>query len=191
MKTQNKMLNKFAILLFICFIIQINSLAKIYQRLISENTESQKVCSLEDENIIIITSDIGHQKAEVTKLTKDGRVIYNNATLSVGYTDDANLIQPKNSNIYILTHHNKQNIAGQSSKEKIYSFKDKNTPIKTYEKQNSIYKKTSSVSLKNGNIIVAGIKPKSTYGADTTAEIDIYDPNTDNNKKCLNFVLLC
>ncbi len=57
MKTQNKMLNKFAILLFICFIIQINSLAKIYQRLISENTESQKVCSLEDENIIIITSD--------------------------------------------------------------------------------------------------------------------------------------
>ena len=187
MKTQNKKLNKFAILLFICFIIQINSLAKIYQRLISENTESQKVCSLEDENIIIIASDIGHQKAEVTKLTKDGRVIYNNATLSVGYTDDANLIQPKNSNIYILTHHNKQNIAGQSSKEKIYSFKDKNTPIKTYEKQNSIYKKTSSVSLKNGNIIVAGIKPKSTYGADTTSEIDIYDPNTLNSGTGFSF----
>jgi hypothetical protein len=155
-----------------------NSLGKIYQNIISENTEYPKACTYKDKNLLLITTDIGHQKAEVTKLTKDGRFVFRNAGLSFGYTPDANLIQAKKSDINIFSSHNKQNIAGQSSKETIVAFKEKNTIVKSYTKQNSIYKKTSIVALKNGNIIVAGIQPKSTYGADTTVEIDIYEPDT-------------
>ena len=149
MKTQKQKFNKFSILLFLCLIIQMNSLGKIYQNIISENTEYPKPCTYKDKNLLLITTDIGHQKAEVTKLTKDGRFVFRNAGLSFGYTPDANLIQAKKSDINIFSSHNKQNIAGQSSKETIVAFKEKNTIVKSYTKQNSIYKKTSIVALEN------------------------------------------
>ena len=78
---------------------------------------------------------------------------------------------------YILTHHNKQNLQGQSPKENILTLKDHNSIIKNISRKDYIYQKTSTVALKDGNVLIAGIKYISTFGEQTAAEINIYNPN--------------
>ena len=118
------------------------------------------------------------QSTKSSKIDKEGYPIFGNATINVGYTPDANLIQPYNLDYYILTHHNKQDLPGKSPKETILTLRDHNTVIRNIARKDYIYQKTSSVPLQNGNILVAGIKYISTFGEQTAAEINIYNPKT-------------
>ena len=90
--------------------------------------------------------------------------------MNEGYSLDAQLVQPYNSDYYFLSHHNKKNLEGYESKE--YTL-DKNL-----NKKNSTYQKISVVALKNGIIIDAGINHIPTFGAETVAEINIYNPKS-------------
>ena len=155
-----------------------NSMTYAIEYLLHEDSEYPKVCNLYDSNILAMSSVIGMQSTKSSKIDKEGYPIFGNATINVGYTPDANLIQPYNLDYYILTHHNKQDLPGKSPKETILTLRDHNTVIRNIARKDYIYQKTSSVPLQNGNILVAGIKYISTFGEQTAAEINIYNPKT-------------
>ena len=155
-----------------------NSMTYPIEYLLHEDSEYPKVCNLYDGNIYAASSVVGMQSTKVSKISNEGRPIYGNATINVGYSPDANLIQPYNLDYYVLTYHNKQDLAGKSPKENILTLKDHNTIIRNIARKDYIYQKTSSVPLKDGNILVAGIKHISTFGELTAAEINIYNPKT-------------
>ena len=178
MKTQNKKIFIIKIFLTLCIIFQINSLSSTNEEIVHIDSEFPKICTLEDGNIIILTSLLGKQQTLVSKVDKFGNVIFGNQTILEGIDVDSQLVQPSKSNYYFVTGHNKEKIDGYESKEKILTFKDKSTVIKNITVKNYLYKKKSVVSLKNGRVIVAGIVPKSGFGADTATEINIYDPKT-------------
>ena len=155
-----------------------NTYTYTVQHLLHEDTEYPKVCNLYDGNLYAASSVVNMQSTKVSKINNEGKPIYGNATINVGYTPDANLIQPYNMDYYILTHHNKQNLQGQSPKENILTLKDHNSIIKNISRKDYIYQKTSTVALKDGNVLIAGIKYISTFGEQTIAEINIYNPKT-------------
>ena len=155
-----------------------NTYTYTVQYLLHEDTEYPKVCNLYDGNLYAASSVVNMQSTKVSKINNEGKPIYGNATINVGYTPDANLIQPYNMDYYILTHHNKQNLQGQSPKENILTLKDHNSIIKNIGRKDYIYQKTSTVALKDGNVLIAGIKYISTFGEQTIAEINIYNPKT-------------
>ena len=101
-----------------------NTYTYTVQYLLHEDTEYPKVCNLYDGNLYAASSVVNMQSTKVSKINNEGKPIYGNATINVGYTPDANLIQPYNMDYYILTHHNKQNLQGQSPKENILTLKD-------------------------------------------------------------------
>ena len=94
-----------------------NTYTYTVQYLLHEDTEYPKVCNLYDGNLYAASSVVNMQSTKVSKINNEGKPIYGNATINVGYTPDANLIQPYNMDYYILTHHNKQNLQGQRRKE--------------------------------------------------------------------------
>ena len=155
-----------------------NSMTYTIEYPLHEDSEYPKVYNLYDGNIIAMSSVVGMQATKTSKINKEGYPIFGNATINVGYTPDANLIQPHNLDYYILTYHNKQDLPGQIPKETILTLKDHNTIIRSLARKDYIYQKTSSVPLQNGNILVAGIKSISTFGEQTVAEINIYNPKT-------------
>ena len=175
MKSQNKIFIFLSIILTFCLITKINPLAYTYQYILHRNSEFPKVCTLSDENVIVVSSAIGASATNVTKLDKEGNIIYTDLTLNQGFSEDAHIVQPKNSDLYFMELHDK---ISNNKKENLLTFKDKSNTIKTAQRKNGIYQKTSVVSLKNGKILVAGIGPKSSFGSETEAEINVYDPNT-------------
>ena len=157
---------------------QINTLSYTTQNILHSDSEYSKACTLENGDVLAISSVVGTQQSKIAKLNKEGKPIFSNVTLSRGYSPDAQLIQPKNSDFYFLAYHNKQNINGQEPKEKGITFKDKNIIINDFDRQNSLYQKISVVALKSGKVIIAGINPVSAFGADTIADLNIYNPKT-------------
>jgi len=65
----------------------------------------------------------------LSKLNKEGYPIFGNITMNEGYSPDAQVVQPYNSDYYFLHYHNKKNLAGHEEKEKTLTFKDKNLII--------------------------------------------------------------
>ena len=176
---------------------QINTLSYTTQNILHSDSEYSKACTLENGDVLAISSVVGTQQSKIAKLNNEGKPIFSNVTLSRGYSPDAQLIQPKNSDFYFLAYHNKQNINGQEPKEKGITFKDKYIIINDFDRhntnhlwcryeprrndidrQNSLYQKISVVALKNGKVIIAGINPVSAFGADTIADLNIYNPKT-------------
>ena len=155
-----------------------NSMTYAIEYLLHEDSEYPKVYNLYDSNILAMSSVVGMQSTKSSKLNKEGYSIFGNATINVGYTPDANLIQPYNLDYYILTYHNKQDLLGKIPKETILTLRDHKTVIRSIDRKDYIYQKTSSVPLQNGNILVAGIKHISTFGQQTVAEISLYNPKT-------------
>ena len=156
----------------------INSKTYSIEYPLHEDSEFPKVVNLYDGNIYAISSVVGVQKTKASKLNNEGIPIYDHATINIGYTADANLVQPNNLDYYVLTYHNKQDLSGSIAKETIVNLKDHNSIIRSTERKDYIYEKTSSVALQNGNILIAGIKHISTFGEQTVAEINIYNPKT-------------
>ena len=155
-----------------------NSMTYTVEHLLHEDTEYPKVITLYDGNLYAASSVVGMQSTKVSRIRNDGKPICGNGTISIGYSPDANLIQPYNLDYYLFTYHNKQDLAGKSPNENILTVKDHNTIIRTIARKQYIYQKTSSVPLQDGNILVAGIKHISTFGEQTVAEINIYNPKT-------------
>jgi len=175
---------KYLSILILCLISQISTLAYTGQDVVHIDSEFAKVCPLEDGNVLVLSTVLGLQKTKISKFDKkNARPIYENAILEKGYTGSAEVVEFKSSNEneqdYHLFYHNKQNLPGHESKQVITSFDDLGKNVKNKVTKNSLYQKTSVVSLKNGKIIIAGINYLSSFGAETSVEVNIYDPKTD------------
>ena len=157
---------------------EINYLKYTKQITLHTDSEYPKAYTLKNGDVLSLSSVIGLQRLKITKLNKEGSHIYGNITMNEGYSLDAQLVQPYNSDYYFLSHHNKKNLEGYESKEYTLTFKDKNLIIDHINRKNSTYQKISVVALKNGKIIVAGINHIPTFGAETVAEINIYNPKS-------------
>ena len=187
MKAINKI---YLIVLFFTF-SQINSFARYYYEILHVNSELAKVCRADDENVLALSSHIGEQKFMQSKLDKEAKPIYGNFTINYGYTGSAQLLYPenqeKNSSSYLVFGHNKQDINGHESKENLITFSDKDEKPHVVERIKRIYPSMSGVALKNGKILIAGINIISSKYAETTAEVEIYDPFTREYGNGLTF----
>ena len=155
-----------------------NSFTYAIQYLLHENSEYPKVCNLYDGNLFATSSVVNLQSTKLSKISNEGKPIYGNATLYFDYSPDANLIQPYNLDYYILTYHNKQNRLNSQDKENIITLKDHDTILRNIQRKEYIYQKTSSVPLKDGNVLISGIKKIEKFGEQTVAEIYVYNPKT-------------
>ena len=80
---------------------QINTLSYTTQNILHSDSEYSKTCTLENGDVLAISSVVGTQQSKIAKLNKEGKPIFSNVTLSRGYSPDAQLIQPKNSDFYL------------------------------------------------------------------------------------------
>ena len=167
---------------------QVNTNTNTRQYFLHPNSEYVKAYTLHNGDIIAISSVIGTQQFKIAKINSEGTPIYANSTISRGYQPDAQLVQPANSDFYFLSYHNKQKISGGEAKEKTLTFKDKDIIIEEINRKNSTYQKTSTIALKNGNVLVAGINHLSTFGADTAVELNIYNPKTGVKGQGISFI---
>jgi hypothetical protein len=117
---------KLMIFLISCIIYQIGSLAETREDLLNEVTQSPKVITLKDGNVLAVATKKGEQKILVSKLDKNGDIIYRNVTINYGYTPSAKLVEPLTEDEnYLLFGHNKQELSEHESKEFTLLFKDK------------------------------------------------------------------
>ncbi len=177
--------------LFLSFLLafHINSLSNTVQDIIHENSELPKVCTLADQSVLVLSTLRGEQSMKESKFDKQGRVLYGNSTYDLGYTASSQLVEMKSVNgsepNYLLSFHNKENLKNSVSKEFILEFnhgKSKSTSL-----TNDIYQQKSTVALKNGKIVLAGLNKKSGYGAQTSVDLKIYDPVTGTFGKGVSF----
>ena len=175
MKSQSKIFIFLSIIVSFCLITKITPLAYTYQYILHRNSEFPKVCTLKDGNVIVVSSALGASASNVTKLDKEGNILFTDEILNKGFSEDAHIVQPENSDFYLMDLHGRET---GNKKDTLLTFKDKSNIIKSTVRKNGIYQKTSVVALKNGKVLVAGIGPKSTFGSETTAEINVYDPST-------------
>ena len=168
------------LLCFLALISSIKSLSTTHQGDIQTNGQYAKPITLENGNVLVVSSEEGKpQNIYVAELDKDGRILYSGSKIGRGISPDAKLVQQKNSDLYIMSHHNKQNLPTSDSSEYLFTFKEKAASVNAYLRKNKkIYQKTSLVALKNGRILVAGILPDSTFGARTTADVVLFNPST-------------
>ena len=102
MKSQSKIFIFLSILLSFCLISKINTLAYTYQYILHKNSVFPKVCTLKDGNVIVVSSALGVSAANITKLDKEGHIIYTDFTLNQGFSEDAHIVQPENSDLYFM-----------------------------------------------------------------------------------------
>ena len=178
MKAINQRFIILIILLSLCLILKVNTSSNLDEKKFHPNSEFPKACTLRDGNVICASSEINGQTAYFAKFDKDGRFLYYNSTIAKSFSEDAHIVQPANSDYYFMAYHDKLTSKKVETKENIFTFKDTNTVLNTVQRKNGIYQKTSVVSLANGNIVVAGIGPKSGFGAETQTDINIYNPKT-------------
>ena len=151
--------------------------------LLESDAEVPKVSQLKDGEVLALVSMKGEQKSKVTKFNKDGKPIYKNINLSVGYTPSAQLAtsvdETRTDSEYYLFHHNKQEVTGHDSHEYISKFKDQDSTPNKKPVKNSIYKTNSIVSLKSGQVLIVGVNPLSTDRAETFIDVTLYNPVSD------------
>ena len=165
---------------FFALLSSIKSLSTLIQEDIKTNAHNARAATLENGNVLVISSEEGSpQITHIAELDKDGRVLYSDSKINRGISPDAQLVQQKNSDLYFVSHHNKQNLATSDPSEYLFSFKEKAASVNAYLRANKkLYQKTSLVALKNGRILVAGILPDSTFGSKTTADVVMFNPTT-------------
>ena len=170
----------YSILIFLIFLLSQTSAIYDYGfAILHKNAEMAKICQLKDGKVLALSSIYNQQKTEITKFEKDAKPIYENYKLSKGYTISAQITGSQLDTEYYLIHHNKQTIVGQDSHEYVTKFKDNdNNPIDK-EIKNSIYKTTSIISLKSGQILLVGINPINALGAEADIEVNLYNPNSN------------
>ena len=176
MKAQNMKLYMLLCLLLIC---QINTQANTFQEIVHEDSELAKVCTLEDQSVLVLSTILGVQRSKESLLDKTGDVLYGNITLQVGYTGNAQLVQPHSVNgkqpDHFLSGHNKQNIDGKLAKE-FYTEFSRGSISRNFTNKNNIFDQQSTVALKSGKVFVAGINKVEDFGAQRNVEVNIFDP---------------
>ena len=177
MKTMNMKL--YMLIISHLLFCQINTKSTTYQEIIHEDSEFAKVCTLEDQNVLVLSTIIGRQKCLESQYDKTGDVVYGNMTLDRGYTGSAQIVQPLSVNgtepNYFLSHHNKQGLEGAEAKEYYIEFK-KGAISRNFTNKNNIFDQQSTLALKNGKVFVAGINKVEAFGAQRSVEINIFDP---------------
>ena len=150
MKAQNMKLYLFLSLLLI---YHINSLSYTTHDIVHQDSELPKVCTLDDQNVLVLSSVRGVQQTKESKLDKTGIVVYGNMTLPQGYTGSAQLVEPHavngNQSDYFFYFHNKQSISGAIAKEMTMEF-NKGVISGNSERKDNIFYQKSVVALKNG-----------------------------------------
>ena len=188
MKGQNSVFLILSLFLFLSSILKVNTDSNTFQTIVDKNSEFPKPYTLKDGNVVCISSAYGNlQQTNMSKFTKDGISIYGNYTISKSYSEDAHIVQPVNADYYLIASHDKLTAGSMGSKENIFTIKDKSAPIKTVVRKEGIYQKTSVVALKNGNVFIAGIGPKTTFGGESVTDINIYNPSTLASGEGLSF----
>ena len=149
-----------------------------------------KICQLRDGKVLALTSSYKKQETEITKFEKNVERIYQKFKIAKGYTISSQVAESQTKSEYYLIHHNKQDIQGSDSHEFVLKFKDNDEAPTDNPIKNSIYKTTSIVPLRNGNILLIGTNPISTSGGETTVDFTLYNPlsNTFENGKSFNKV---
>ena len=155
-----------------------NRLTKTIEKILHEDSEYPKAITLENGNVLALSSILGVQQMKISKLTDNAQSIYHNQTITQGYNPDAQLVQPANSNYYVLTGHNKQDLPLREPKEYILTFKDKNNVINSLFRKNALYQKTSTLALRNGYILLVGLNYLSGFGAETSVDVSLFNPKT-------------
>ena len=143
-----------SLIFFLILISSVKSLSKLTQEDIHSNSGYSKAITLENGNILVISSEEGSpQIMHIAELDKDGRVLYSDSKILRGMSPDAQIVQQKNSGLYVLSHHNKQNLVTSDPSEYLLTFEEKAKNVNAYIRKNKkIYQKSSLVSLKNGRI---------------------------------------
>ena len=170
-------------LLVFFLLSQINAEYDYGYRILHTNAETPKICQLKDGRVLALSSVYNEQKTEMSKFESNSEPIYQKFQISKGYTTSAQIAESKDDSKteseYYLIHHNKQDKSGSDSHEYVTKLKDnENNP--TYKIiKNGIYKEASIISLKSGKVLLIGVNPITTLGAETRVEISIYNPNSN------------
>ena len=179
------MKNCFSKKLFIslfCLISLFNSifaLSRNDQKDVQSNVQYPKPTTTQNGNVLVISSEVGNpQITHVAEIDKNGNIIYNNATISRGFSASGQVVQQVNGDLYVFSQHNKQGLSTSDPKEYIVTFKENGKNVNVALRADKIYQQSSIVALKNGKIFVAGIAPPSNFGVLTTAEVSLFNPNT-------------
>ena len=64
------------------------------------------------------------QITHVAEIDKNGNIIYNNATISRGFSASGQVVQQVNGDLYVFSQHNKQGLSTSDPKEYIVTFKE-------------------------------------------------------------------
>ena len=168
------------IFLLLALIYHIKTDANTAQVIVHDDSEYPKVYALEDQSVLVITSDRGVQKSTMTLLDPKGNIIFANTPLAnLSFTGNAGIIQTLSANgaqsKFLISHHNKQNLPGQSPNEFLSEFNQQAVTSSTKIK-GSLYQQRSLVALKSGKVFMAGIEPPTAFGANVNVTLDIYDP---------------
>ena len=178
------MKTRYMIILAFLLFSQISSLAHLNQNILHTDSINPKVCLLQDGNTLVISTSTGNKElSKMSKLDKVGQPIYENMQLDLSFSAEGELVEAKSDNKeerdYYLFYHAKPEF--KESKEKTATFDDSgNTYLSIKVRNNTIYEKTSVLSLKNGKMIIAGINVVPD-GADAPLDIILYDPKTEKN----------
>ena len=181
---------KYMILLVFYLLTQISATSNYGFEILHEDAEMAKICQLRDGKVLALTSSYKKQETEITKFEKNVERIYQKFKIAKGYTISSQVAESQTKSEYYLIHHNKQDIQGSDSHEFVLKFKDNDEAPTDNPIKNSIYKTTSIVPLRNGNILLIGTNPISTSGGETTVDFTLYNPlsNTFENGKSFNKV---
>ena len=90
-----------SLICLLALISSINSLANSVEHEIHSNAEYSKAVTLENKNVIVISSEAGTpQITHIAELDKDGRILYSNSKITRGISSDAQLVQQKNGGLF-------------------------------------------------------------------------------------------
>ena len=177
-------INFYALLLFI-FISQIYSLSNVEENTLHDDHELPMVCNLEDGGVFCVTKPRGSLlESKMARFNKNAKPIFNNRIMDerIDYSGSAQLFKLQNSNdSYGLFYSNKK-----SSTENLLIFSDHGKKRNEVQKK-STYQMKSAIGLKNGKIFLAGLNYISTNFAETSVELNLYDPNSNQWENGLSF----
>ena len=117
------MKNCFSKKLFIslfCLISLFNSifaLSRNDQKDVQSNVQYPKPTTTQNGNVLVISSEVGNpQITHVAEIDKNGNIIYNNATISRGFSASGQVVQQVNGDLYVFSQHNKQGLSTSDPK---------------------------------------------------------------------------
>ena len=166
-----------SLLCFLTLFFSVKTLANTYQIEFPNTAEFPKAITLKDGNVLLISKKVGAPEVTyVAKISRDGRILYQNYNISGTYSANAQIVQPENSDAYVYTYHKVQSGSNSDKNEYLATFKDKATGVNIYKrKDNVIFAKSSIVALKNGRVFVAGIVNN---GENSVIDIQLFNPTT-------------